>query len=300
MTEQEFDKVIEKTSELLDFFADSACRSPIINIIGDKTYLLTGDFLFATSKTLKSISACCGLGSFADANMLIRKYRDDLFLYLYIIESSNNNRGLTEEELNEIINGEITNENLMELVSLTFSIMSLGIRKDEQNKAVDAWFNNTAENGKFYKYLDINNYLKYLKSNKLVKTCIEKHGLEDMWKDFGRKQNNYTHNNGRSFLTDNINSCHENKKIQYLIEQVHKDIAFITSYFLTILILIKPDYISSSDYIDFMEAGISPPSDCQYWVAPIVQDYLDEFVTKLHIDIKVYLRDSNPYGMKIL
>lgn len=295
----DFDKIIEKNSELLSFFGDIACGRPITNIINDKTYILTADFLIAASKTLKSISTCCQLGNFADANMLIRKYRDDMFLYLFIIEASNNRKGLTEIELNEILAGGMVEDKFLEAITLTFSIESSGIRKDQQDKAVDAWFNNSAENGAFYRFLDIKNYLKYLLNNMLVKNCIEKYGLENMWKDLSRKQNNYTHNNGRSFLNDNLISFHESKKAKFLLENVYKDITFITSYFLVILILIKPDYISSLDCISYLDEGITPPEDCQYWVASIVQDYLDEFIVKIHPDLKKYLKDNNPCGMKI-
>lgn len=297
---EEFDRIIEKNSELLDFLGDSAYRSPIINIIGDKTYTLSAEFLLSTSRTLKSISACCRLGSFTDANMLVRKYRDDLFLYLYIIESSNNAKDLTDKEYNEIINGEMNEEKFIEIITLTFSILSSGIRKDKQDKAIDAWFDNAAESGEFYKFLDIKNYLKYLKANKLVRNCIEKYGLDDMWMILGRKQNNYTHNNGKSFLTDNIVPFHENKRVIFLLEQIHRDITFITSYFLAVLILIQPDYIASFDYIHFLENGLTPPENSQYRIASIVQEYIDEFVISIHPDLKSYLRDSNPCGMNIV
>lgn len=296
----EFNKVIYKTNNLLDFLGDSACRSPIINIVSDRTYILNGEFLFATSNTLKSIDACCRIGCFADANMLIRKYRDDLFLYLYIIETSNNFKGLTEEEFNKIVAGEMTEEKLIKIVMLTFTVMSSGIRKDKEDKAVDAWFNNAIRSKKYKNCIDICNYIEYLKRNKLIKDCIEKYNLKEKWKDLGRRQNNYTHNNGRRFLTDNIISYNESKKSEILLNQVYEDIATITSYFLIVLILIKPEYISSFDYVDFLDVGMQPPSGSQYWVASIVQDYLDEFVIKIDSDIKEYLRDNNPYGMKIV
>ncbi|MFA5575694.1 MAG: hypothetical protein WCZ27_00305 [Tissierellaceae bacterium] len=295
----EFDRIIEKNRELLDFLGDSACRSPITNIIDENTYILTADFLIATSKTLESISACCRLGSFADSNMLIRKYKDDIFLYLYIIETSNNRKGLIDKELNEILGEKMTEEKFIEAITLSFSIQSLGIRKDQQDKAIDAWFNNNAESGEFYRLLDIKNYLNYLKRNKLVESCITKHGLENMWKLMSRKQNNYTHSNDRSFLIDNIISFNESEKVEFLLKHVHRDITYITSYFLVVLILIKPDYISSFDYVNFLEVGMTPPEGSQYWVASIVQDYLDEFVVEIHPDLKAYLRDNNPYGMEI-
>lgn len=297
-----FDGVIGQTIELLYFLTDSACRYPIVNTANKRTKILTGDFLMATSKTLMSISACCRQSSFADANMLIRKYRDDLFLYLFILEADNNKIGLTEDELNSLIGEagqEIEPDKLLKAVTATIGILYSGIRKDEQSRAVDAWFDNSAESGEYYKLLDIKNYLGYLKNNTLVAECIIKHNLKEPWNRLGRKQNNYTHNNGRSFLIDNIQTYYNFQRLTILLEQVSNDITFVTSFFLIILILIKPNYIGSSDNIDYLESGLIPPDDCQYRVAPIVQEYIDKFIVTLHPDLKKYLRENNSYGMLI-
>ncbi|MCK9217690.1 MAG: hypothetical protein M0P77_07215 [Firmicutes bacterium] len=295
----EFDKAIEKNKDLLDFLGDKASDSPIISIANGKTHLLSAEFLISAEKTLQSISACCRLGSFSDANTLIRKYRDCLFLYLYIIEVLNNIGGLTETEYGEVIDGEINEEKFLDIIKILFYIYSSGIRKDEENKAVDGWFDNSAEDGSLFKFLDIKNYLYYLKKNKLVKDCIKKHNLEEKWEKLKRKQNNYVHNNSRCFITDNFISFDRYEKIISLLKNVRTDVTFITSLFLTILILIKPEYISSYDYIYYLEEEMEPPNDSQYWISPIVQTYLDECLISIHLDLKEYLKANNPYNMAI-
>ncbi|MEA4873400.1 MAG: hypothetical protein VB076_11410 [Synergistaceae bacterium] len=294
-----FDAIIENTLELLDFLGESAQQKPVINLANNCTSILTGDFLFATSKTLMSISSCCRQGCFADANILARKYRDDLFLYLYIIEADNKNICLTEDELNEIIGNRVDPEKFVDAVTVTMGIIFSGIRKEDQNHVVDAWFDNSAESGRYYKLLDINNYLSFLKRNPLVGDCIKEYGLEESWKKLGRKQNNYTHNNGRSFLTDNILTYDNFEKSEALLEQVSDDVTFITSFFLTILILIKPDYIASNEYAYYLDCDLVPPDGCQYWVAPIVQEYINNYVVSLNNGLGKYLRENNPYCMLI-
>lgn len=262
----EFDTSIKMATELLDFLADSVSRMLIVNTADNGISILTSEFLFSTSKTLCNISSCCRYGCFADANMLVRKYRDDLFLYLFILEKHNNRGGLT---------------------------------KDEQDEAVNAWFNNSAINGKYLKQLDIKNYLRYLKSNSLVADCIRIHGFEKQWNSIGRKQNNYTHNNGYMFLTSNYLTFYNYEKSTSLLDQVNNDIVFITSFFLATLILVKANYISSYDYIEYLENAIQPPEGYQYMVAPIVQEYINTYVVKLHPNLKKYLIENNPYGMLI-
>ncbi len=296
----EFDKAIEKNSDLLDFLGDKASNSPIISIANGKTHRLSAEFLISAEKTLQSISACCRLGSFSDANTLIRKYRDCLFFYLYIIEVLNNIEGLTEAEYDEVIDGEMNEEKFLDIINILFYIYSSGIRKDGENKTVDGWFDNSAEDGSLFKFLDIKNYLYYLKKNRLVKDCIKKHNLEEKWEKLKRKQNNYVHNNSRCFITDNFISFDRYEKIVSLLENVHIDVTFITSLFLTILILIKPEYISSYDYICYIEEGMEPPEDSQYWVAAIVRTYIDEYLQNIHQGLKEYLKVNNPYNMAIV
>lgn len=44
----------------------------------------TQDIVQSVVLTLKTIQLCCEYGHLADVNVLVRKYRDDLFFYLYV------------------------------------------------------------------------------------------------------------------------------------------------------------------------------------------------------------------------
>ena len=46
--------------------------------------VFTNQILCSSVQTLQSIYSCVEFGNFADANVLLRKYRDDLFFYVYI------------------------------------------------------------------------------------------------------------------------------------------------------------------------------------------------------------------------
>ena len=57
-----------------------------------KDYLKFNNHIFSLQKILLSIEftignviACCDVGCIADANTLARKFRDDLFFYMYIL-----------------------------------------------------------------------------------------------------------------------------------------------------------------------------------------------------------------------
>ena len=41
-------------------------------------------------------------------------------------------------------------------------------------------------------------------------------------------------------------------------------------------------YMMSSDYSDHMDVGQTPPINCEYWVAPYIQDVFDKYVKKVN------------------
>lgn len=89
-----------------------------------RDYILIKDKVFsiqnvsaACELTLGSVISCCEAGCVADANSLLRKYRDDLFFYLYIeVFHSSNMRGekatymgKMEDNIDLWINGKLEN-----------------------------------------------------------------------------------------------------------------------------------------------------------------------------------------------
>lgn len=294
-----FLKVIKSNEEFIDNLFEQVFDKPVICITSNKTYIIDTLFLRTAIRTLNSISVCCSYGCFADSRVLVRKYRDDLFQYLFIIEVLNNRKGLTNDEISELIPGEMDAEKLCTLVEMTMKIVTNGSRKDRNDKAVDAWFDDKVLTGGFRKELSIENYLNYLKQNPDIQRCILEHGLDDIWENIRRRLNNYTHANGKKFIEHNLLEYLSVQEIENCILEISEEISFITSAFLVFLILLKPEFIMSSDYIDSIEMGFEPPEGSQYWVAPFIKEYIDESIAKLHPELKSFLHNKNKYGMII-
>ena len=92
----------------------------IISFISEKnTHIVNTALLENSIKTLKSIKLCSSIGSFADGNTLIRKLRDDLILYVYILDVANKRKPFIEEDLKEL------NTDSAEEFSNSFSKLSL-------------------------------------------------------------------------------------------------------------------------------------------------------------------------------
>lgn len=184
-----------------------------------------------------------------------------------------------------------------------YKILVSGGRKTKRDKGIDAWFTNTLHEPNYYvhrkSYFTTSKYKQYLCGDELVNKCFKLY-LDDIWNDLDRTQNNFTHGNGRKFLIANNSLFADKECSEILLNKILKDIYMVTSWFLSVLILIEPNYIASSDYIDYLECELIPPEDSQYWIAPIVQKYIDEYVGKIHSELKSYLRNNNPNGMEII
>lgn len=244
--------------------------SEVISFHKSLSYLigLKGSIMFTTKKgkffmetelldsvifTLNSIKSCVKNGSLGDIYLLIRKMRDDLFLYLYFIET---------EERHFCLSDKIT--------------------KHEKNAM--KWMNNNLKN----LYLD--EMISYLRNNKRINKVIKKHNLKDTWIEIKDLLNNYVHTNGKSYAQMNYNSRNidfngQFREIEYIIQ-------YITIVFLVLLILIKPYLVSSTNYVDALEVDCIPEEDSQYWVAPFIQSFIDKYINNFDPDLKEFLSDN--------
>jgi len=175
-------------------------------------------------------------------------------------------------------------------------------KKRERSKlenGIDAWFENKLEeNSNLKEFFSTQKYKSILCENILVKECFHLY-LDEVWSDLSKRLNNYTHGNGKNYIFDNAYHCKKNSDIQKKLDGIGINVWQITASFLSVLILLNPNYIMSSDLLDHLDMGLTPPEDAQYLVAPIFQDYMDTYITKINPELKDYLRDNNPYGMKI-
>ena len=293
---------LEKLMEFLNFLSVLIIsRGKIITCIsGTKVHIFKTELLDSSVKTLNSIKYCCMSGSFSDANVLVRKYRDDLILFLYIIDVLNNRRYLEKEQISEIVVDEIDADKLIKLIELMYNIAVNGCTKNDDDKIVDAWFDCEIHNlsAKQRGKLSFGNYMKYLKSTKAIDEVIKNYSLELNWGKIQRKLNDYTHNNGRTYTQHNLMTiCLTD--IGICFNQIISSLNFITAFFMVLLILIDPILIGSTDYIDCLDLGLTPAEDSQYLIAPFVQEFIDEYINKINPDLKTFLKHHTKYGMLI-
>lgn len=289
---EEFDKNID--------FLDSL--STLINyngrLISFKTnrssHFIDTSLLDNSLQTLRSIKLCCSIGSFSDAHTLIRRLRDDLILYIFILDVTNQKETFIDEGIKNL------NFEDAESFEKTFGNIHFNPNLTDNEKAVDAWLGNKVlELSKNIKMkLSFGNYMEFLKQNENIKKILIDYNLKKYWNELTKKLNNYVHNNGRQFTNHN-RIRHSNEHLEIYLKNINIRTAYITSFFLVLVTMVESALMCSTDTIDHLDCGIEPPEDSQYVIAPFIQKFIDEKVIKLHPELKQYLIDNNNYGMKI-
>lgn len=296
---EEYKKNSKELDYYIDFFENFSelilYNGRIISFATDKKYHNFDTSLIDNSiQTLRSIKLCCSIGSFADANALIRRLRDDLILYIYILDVINHRKPFVEDDL--------TNLNIEDAEQFVSSFMNIRLNNilSEDEQAVDAWFSNTVAElpNSIKKKLGFENYMKVLMQNENINKILIDYNLQDYWERLRYRLNNYVHNNWKRFACQNLISA-DNKYIETHFKNINFRISFISSFFLLLLFMIDSSLVASTDMIDHLDCGIEPPENCQYFIANFVQEFIDAKITKLHPELKQYLKDNNNCGMKI-
>lgn len=224
--------------------------------------IICKNYAFSLQKILKSSQAtlgniieCCKYFCLADAYTLLRKYRDDLFFGLYLVTYE-------VSEKQEV---------------------SKNTRKMERN--IEQWCKNSLGD------LHISEVLSAIGTSERLQEVVYKYNLQKSFGQISAHLNNYVHGNGFSFYNASVYSFEE-ENIENQLADVVSTVRYITITFLVLLVLCSPHYIMSTDYIDHLEFGQTPPDGSQYWVAPFVAEYLKANIEMIDKSCYNYLKEN--------
>lgn len=229
----------------------------------DRDYILCRGQVFslqmictASELTAGSIISCCESGCIADAYSLLRKYRDDMFFYLYIVVYDACNK--SDHKSSTV---------------------------DQMETNIERWINNDLCD------LKIGEVLRAIGQSPQAKTAVQKYNLKAYFDAIGNRLNNYVHSNGVSFYNRNAWTYHE-ETLQKQMQALLKDMRSITITFLFLVTLCSPSYIMSTDYIDYLDCNMTPPEGSQYWVAPFVEEFFNSNIDLIDKSCMQFLRDN--------
>lgn len=257
-------ELIDNISETQIFMVDLGCLSfgRDFTFMRFDKIIQTNLILDSTTRTLESIRKCCENTNFADAYTLLRKYRDDLFYYLFVLTIS--------KDIDLLKNSEIGCSN-------------------KHEKFILDWMEDKLSN------LNSSEVLKAIGESEYLSSAIKKYDLQRSFKKIGDKLNNFVHSNGKSFYNEPL--LRMGKKVEKYCKEFAQELNYITVVFLFLLVLIKPLCVMSYDYVDYLDCGDTPPEGSEYWVAPFVQEYLKKHKSLLDENCDLYLKKET--GMEI-
>ena len=255
----ECQKIIESLSKIekfLDDFRFLTLGRDIVRIVSDDNIWVFSLSRIATSLTLTmgSIISCCESACIADANTLLRKYRDDLFFCLFI--STYNGFDANSKEAKSLAN------------------------------QIIKWLNNDLTD------LQIGQVLKAIAQVPQIKDAVEKYKLKKSFDAIGKALNNYVHSNGRSYYNQRYADYILNDKLIDEIRKIESNARYITVTFLLLLIICSPGSIMAEDYIDYLDCNETPPANSQYWVAPFIEQFVKQNISLIDPNCLEYLREN--------
>lgn len=245
---------IKNIEEFLNSFEDFALERKLI--VCRKSLISLNAIMTSLKFTAGSIISCCESGCMADANTLLRKYRDDMFFYLYIVVYNENQFGESAQ---------------------------CKIKEMEIN--IERWVNDGLKD------LNINTVLSTIAFFPEMKSAISEYRLKSFFDSLGKRLNNYVHSNGVAYYNHRFDSFRRNR-LEEDLGTVLTDIRYITVSFLFLLTLCTPNSVMATDYIDYLDFNMVPPTDSQYWVAPFVEDFFRENLSLIDKSCIDYLREK--------
>ena len=286
---------IENIRDIFLCLSDATFSSSEVSYGRKGAYILSCQTMMSVCKTLETIDFCCFRNAYADAYTLIRKFRDDLMQYLFVLNVIQNEHGLTDKEVEQF---EMSPESMMKMIELDIATLISGERKTDAELAMEKWIYNVLENTENAmdrkNFFDASKYKAYLISNNEKDRYIFENFFIDKWKKEDRKLNNYVHTNGIQYLMNNY--VYQDSKVQKdkeLIESLQN----IVDIFLSILAVIDSIKFHSSDYLDALEMNADPQEGSQYLVCPIIVDYMNERFDSVLLK---YIQDNEGHGMHFL
>lgn len=263
--------ILEKLYSVLDVIVKNSDTPENFAVVNGKiTYFY--QIIFSKLATLQNIDFCLKNNSITDAYTLLRKYRDDLFLYIYLL-----------------------------LINQKQKDMQFDISEQEKNfenemKAFETWMKGLIGEEEYTtikkKNFDFKIYIRKIREISEEIECLFKKFFPKKFKKISRVLNNYVHSNGlyyviNGFSDDNI------KRIEHFTETIID----ITVIFMGCLLLINSYCFRSDDYLSALEMDIPPLPDSQYWIDPVLSKFLQKYCSK---ELLQYLHENNFHKMILI
>lgn len=134
---------------------------------------------------------------------------------------------------------------------------------------------------KLPEYRIISQYIKVDDKLNAINKLLDK---DNRYKKIRDRCNDHIHYNFFHNILLNDNAICMNDRLK-ILDVFCEDVRNLFILHMAYVFYFLDHYMSSSDYLDYLEVGMTPNEGSQYWVAPFVQDIFDEVIKKERSDI---------------
>ena len=270
---------------------------------GDKTFvenMTINGIVLSALRSIGTICDCLNTGHFSDAHVLLRRLRDDLFFYIYLLVG-NKCDPLHKSSLwiGAARKWFSNKRDEFEPYKRIQSMLSATVFSEKNSKAMTSEYDSENE-------LDS----LFIQGEKELKATIQEfakhYQLAEKNMKYNKILNNSVHGNGSALQNVNL------QLLDYMrcdgvfpaqINDVYEMTVFFVLLFLSLLALIHPGALTSNDYVNAYDNGDVPEEGTQYYLCPALLPYLrrgdevigDGFYSAL-MDISQMKEMSNPIG----
>ncbi|MCX2681664.1 hypothetical protein OOZ15_17055 [Galbibacter sp. EGI 63066] len=132
---------------------------------------------------------------------------------------------------------------------------------------------------------------RYIKESQTLLPITELLKKDDRYKKIRDRCNDNTHYNFFHNVLLNDNEIHNPNRIKYL-DVISFDMQSLFIQHFAYLFYLNDHYFMSSDYVDYLDLGMTPEDDSQYWVAPFIQKVFTELINKKRPDIAKEIKEN--------
>lgn len=158
-------------------------------------------------------------------------------------------------------------------------------------KRIDDWVKGTT---RLPEYRVMSQYIRESARAAPVTSVIQ---ADDRYRAIRNRCNDHTHYNfyHNVLLNDaDIVISHRRR----VLDQLRADVRDIFVFHMAYLLFLKEHYMASSDYVDYLDSGLQPEEDSQYWVAPFVQDVFDQVLSGHRPDIAALIKQTSSMHLR--
>lgn len=258
--------VFKKINELSEFYESLSNSTSSFLYPGTNVILNLDTHVFSSIKeTIDSIYEILLKGRINDAYALLRKYLDstliNIYSGIYLKDNFRIERYINEPKytyLEEHINGWVTGKTQLP------------------------------------NYRGISNYIRNSVSLMPITNLLYK---DKLYSGIRERCNDHTHYNYYYALMLNIGDLYLTDRLKHLDIFLNDMTAGFIQHF-AYLFYLKDEYLMSNDYVDYLDAGLQPPIESQYWVAPFIQNIFDEWIKTNRPDIAEEIKSRTSMHLK--